>query len=156
MAEPLEKGAPLPAFSLPDQDSKLVDSASLLGEGPLVLFFYPRDESAGCTAEACAFRDQYEALTDAGATVVGISRDDGERHRRFIARHNLPFRLLTDRGGSVAKRFGVSSMLGMIPGRSTFIFDERGVLRHQFHSQLQATRHVQQARRIVEELAAAR
>jgi thioredoxin-dependent peroxiredoxin len=155
MGKPLDEGEKLPAFSLPDQDGKPVESASLLGQGPLVIFFYPKDESKGCTAEACAFRDQYETFTDAGATVIGISRDDADRHRRFIARHSLPFRLLTDAGGAVANLFGVPKTLGVVPGRSTYVFDAQGVLRHQFHSQIQATRHVQEARRIVEELAAA-
>jgi thioredoxin-dependent peroxiredoxin len=155
MRKQLGEGDTLPAFSLPDQDGQPLDSSTLLGKGPIVIFFYPKDETSGCTAEACAFRDQYETFTDAGATVIGISRDDAERHRRFIARYSLPFRLLTDGDGALARRFGVPKALGLISGRSTYVFDARGVLRHQFHGLIQATRHVQEARRVVEELAAA-
>lgn len=150
----MSAGDPMPAFSLRDQDGNPVRSDDLVGDGPVVIFFYPKDETAGCTAEACAFRDHYETFRDAGARVYGVSRDDDASHRQFRERHGLPFPLLTDQGGEVAKQFGVPRTLGLLPGRSTYIFDERGVLRHHFNSQFQAVKHVQEAKKVVEELAA--
>lgn len=155
MPPKLRAGDPMPAFALPDHDGRLVESGEILGRGPIVIFFYPRDDTRGCTAQACGFRDAYEDFAEAGAEVFGISRDGGSRHRDFRGRHDLPFRLLTDEGGEVAERFGVPKTLGLLPGRSTFIFDARGALRHAFHSQFQPTRHVDEARRVVEKLARA-
>jgi peroxiredoxin Q/BCP len=83
-------GDVMPDFALPDADGKLVSSGGLLGRGPVVVFFYPKDETLGCTVEACAFRDAFAELSDAGVTVVGISADNGESHRRFRGRPARP------------------------------------------------------------------
>ena len=117
----------------------------LLKKGPVVVFFYPKDETMGCTAEACAFRDSYDVFQDAGASVVGISSDSASSHRRFADKHGFPFLLLSDRGGSVRAEFGVPKTLGMLPGRSTYVIDRAGVVRHAFHSQLFATKHAAEA-----------
>src|SRR5690606_17132246 len=101
----------------------------------LVVYFYPKDETFGCTREACSFRDQYEDFVSAGAEVIGVSRDDQSAHARFRENHKLPFTLLTDPNGAVAKSWGVQGMMG-IPGRVTFVFDKDGVCRHRFESQI--------------------
>src|SRR5690606_39455723 len=103
------------------------------------------DDTPGCTREACAFRDDYEAFQEAGAEVLGISSDTSESHRRFAAKHRLPFRLLADPGGKVRAAFGVPRTAGLLPGRVTYVIDREGVIRHAFNSQLAATRHVDEA-----------
>jgi peroxiredoxin Q/BCP len=111
----------------------------------VVVFFYPKDETPGCTAEACSFRDSYDVFQEAGATVVGISGDSPSSHRKFADKHGFPFLLLSDEGGRVRAQFGVPKTLGLFAGRSTYVIDAEGVIRHAFHSQLQATKHVDEA-----------
>jgi peroxiredoxin Q/BCP len=149
---PLEVGDVMPDFALPDADGNLVSRGGLLGRGPVVVFFYPRDETIGCTVEACAFRDAFDELSDAGVTVVGISADNGESHRRFRARHALPYPLLTDRDGVVARRFGVRALWGLLPGRETFVVDDSGVIRAHLRSLSQPKRHVELALHVVQQL----
>ena len=115
------------------------------GKKAVVLYFYPKDDTPGCTAESCSFRDQYEAFKDAGAEVIGVSSDSAESHARFAEKHRLPFVLLADRGGAVRKQYGVPATLGLLPGRVTFVIDRDGVVRHVFNSQFQATKHVAEA-----------
>jgi peroxiredoxin Q/BCP len=118
---------------------------------PLVVYFYPKDETYGCTKEACRFRDQYEDFVGAGAEVIGISRDDAASHARFRDHHQLPFTLLSDPGGKVATTWGVRTTLG-IPGRVTFVFDKTGVVRHRFDSALRFGKHVDEALEVVKTL----
>lgn len=118
----------------------------------LVVYFYPKDESVGCTLEACSFRDQYEDFVAAGADVIGVSRDDSASHAGFKAHHRLPFTLLTDPGGQLAKAWGVKSGMG-IGGRVTFVFDKDGVCRHRFDSKLRFGKHVDEALEVVKRLA---
>src|SRR6266704_3857286 len=134
-----------PDFTLPDQTGKPVQLRDLLGRGTVVLYFYPKDETPGCTLEARAFRDSYDRFTTAGAEVVGISSDSVASHRRFAARHTLPFLLLSDRGGGVRELYGVDKTLGFLPGRVTYVIDKTGVVRHVYSSQLLATRHTREA-----------
>jgi peroxiredoxin Q/BCP len=138
-------GQRAPDFTLPSQSGERVRLADRIGRTAIVLYFYPRDETAGCTAEACAFRDSYEAFTDAGAEVIGVSSDPVDAHQRFAARLRLPFTLLSDTDGAVRERYGVAKWLGLFPGRVTFVIDRAGVVRHIFSSQLEATRHVREA-----------
>jgi len=133
-----------PDFTLPSPSGP-VRLANVLRSTTVVLYFYPKDETAGCTAEACAFRDSYEVFTQAGAEVIGVSDDTVESHRAFAAHHRLPFRLLSDPGGEVRKLYGVSGWLGLLRGRVTFVIDRQGIVRHVFDSQLQATRHIDEA-----------
>jgi peroxiredoxin Q/BCP len=137
-------------------------ATTLLGpEGPvalrdrigktLVVYFYPKDETYGCTKEACSFRDQYEDFVAAGAEVIGVSRDDADAHASFRQHHRLPFTLLSDPRGEVASAWGVKG-LGPIPGRVTFVFDKAGTLRHRFSSQLRFGRHVDEALAVVQRL----
>ncbi|MBZ0231900.1 MAG: peroxiredoxin [Deltaproteobacteria bacterium] len=151
----LQPGARVPddiTFLGPDGPVRLGD---LIGSKVLVLYFYPKDETTGCTAEACSFRDQYQDFQDAGADVVGVSRDSAEDHAKFKANHRLPFRLLTDKGGEAAKRMGVKKDFGLIPGRVTFVIDAQGVVRMRFDSQLKAKKHVGEALEMVRSLARA-
>lgn len=150
----LQVGDPAPDFSLPDQSGRSVHFADLLGKGAIVLFFYPKDYSAGCTAEACAFRDSYEAFTEAGATVIGISADSAESHQGFATRHRLPFILLSDEDGSVQKLYSVEKSFGLLRARTTFIIDREGIVRHVFSSQLNIQKHVNDALDIVQALLA--
>lgn len=120
----------------------------------LVIYFYPKDETAGCTAEACSFRDAYEDFVAAGAEVIGVSSDSAASHERFKTNHRLPFVLLTDDGGAAARAFGVKKTLGLLPGRVTFVVDRQGVVRHRFESQLRIGKHVDDALALVKRLAA--
>jgi peroxiredoxin Q/BCP len=110
-----------------------------------VLYFYPADNTAGCTAEACSFRDSYEDFTDAGAVVIGVSGDSLESHDKFATKHRLPFTLVSDRDGALRKAFGVKKSLGFIDGRVTYVIDPEGIVRKVFSSQVLATKHVGEA-----------
>ena len=155
MATPPRVGEPAPDFTLPRSDGTRFRLSEAVRRGVVVLYFYPKDETMGCVAEACAFRDQYEVFTEAGAEVVGVSADSAESHRRFAAHHRLPFVLLTDADGVVRKRYGVGKALGILDGRITFVIDTQGVVRHVFSSRLLPTRHVSEALAVVREVAAA-
>ena len=134
-----------PDFDLPDRAGTTVRLGDFRGKRPVVLYFYPKDDTPGCTTESCSFRDQYEDFQAAGAEVIGVSSDSPESHERFVTKHSLPFTLLSDRGGRVRKQYGVPATLGIIPGRVTYVIDRRGVVRHVFNSQMQATAHVTEA-----------
>jgi thioredoxin-dependent peroxiredoxin len=134
-----------PDFTLPDQTGKPIRLSNLLREHAVVLYFYPKDETQGCTAEACSFRDSYEVFKEAGAEVVGVSSDSVESHESFAAHHRLPFVLLSDEGGALRKLYGVPTTMGMFPGRVTYIIDRDGIVRHIFSSQIQFNRHVIEA-----------
>ena len=152
MSEMLEVGQVAPAFELRSQEDNLISLASLCAQGPVVVFFYPKDETPGCTAEACSFRDNYDAFREVGAAVVGISSDSIDSHRRFVAKHQFPFLLLSDSDQAVRKRYGVTKTLGLFPGRVTFVIDAKGIVRHVFSSQFNATKHIPEALRIVRDL----
>lgn len=139
------------SFHGPDGEVRLRD---LVGDQVLVLYFYPKDETAGCTAQACSFRDRYQDFTDAGAEVIGVSTDTARSHDSFSRHHRLPFRLLTDEGGAAAKAMGVKKTLGLIPGRVTFVIDREGVVRMRWDGQLGAVRHVDQALQMVKSMSA--
>jgi len=146
----LKNGDPMPDTTLLGADGP-VQLRDRVGK-PLVVYFYPKDETYGCTAEACAFRDQYEDFTAAGAEVIGVSNDDAASHAKFKDHHRLPFTLLTDQNGGVAKAWGVRGTLGFLKGRVTFVFDKAGILRHRFDSQLRFGKHVDEALEVVKHL----
>ena len=131
-------------IALNDQDGTERRSDQLDGKA-LVLFFYPKDDTPGCTMEACAFRDSYADLQGLGAEVWGVSGDDAASHRRFANRHRLPFPLLVDAGNRVRKAFGVPSVLGLLPGRVTYVIDGHGVVRHVFNNLLDGPAHRREA-----------
>jgi peroxiredoxin Q/BCP len=135
-----------PDFTLPDQRGEPLRLGQFVGEKNVVLYFYPKDATPGCTAEARAFRDAYDTFAAADTEVVGVSSDSIKSHKRFAARHQLPFRLLSDRDGAVRALYGVERTLGILPGRVTYVIDRRGVVKHVYSSQLAATRHVREAR----------
>jgi peroxiredoxin Q/BCP len=123
----------------------MVSLKDFIGTKPVVLFFYPKDDTPGCTKEACAFRDDYEEFGKLDAEVIGISSDSVESHRRFASKHDLPFTLLSDERGKVRKLYGVQNSFGLFPGRVTYVIDEEGMVRHIFSSQLGVERHVEEA-----------
>jgi peroxiredoxin Q/BCP len=141
----VQVGQEAPDFALPDANGRMVRLSEFRGRKPVVLYFYPKDDTPGCTKEACTFRDQYADFTDAGAEVIGVSSDDEASHRKFVEKFRLPFTLLADHGGKVRRAYGVPATLGLLPGRVTYVIDQRGVVRHVFNSQLQATQHVHEA-----------
>jgi len=146
-------GSTIPSFELPDQYGNLVNVAESIGKNNLVIYFYPKDDTPGCTAEACSFRDQFEVFRDSGAEVFGISSDSIEKHRNFAEKHHLPFKLLSDVNKKVRKLFGVpSDFLGLLPGRVTYIIDKSGVARYVFNSQFNAEKHVVEALEMIKNL----
>jgi peroxiredoxin Q/BCP len=145
-------GDKAPDFTLPSQMGDSVTLSEFFGKKNVVLFFYPKDESRGCTAEACTFRDSYRELTSLGAEVIGISGQSIESHKSFATHHGLPFILLSDEDNKLRKLYGVPSTMGIIPGRVTYIIDKKGIVRHIFSSQIQTQRHVEEAKRTLEEL----
>jgi thioredoxin-dependent peroxiredoxin len=148
----LQPGDAAPDFTLPDADGKLVSLADFRGRTEVVLFFYPKDNTPGCTREACSFRDCFESFRDAGALVIGISSDSGASHRQFAERFRLPFMLLSDHDGTVRARYGVAKTLGLLPGRVTFLIDRHGIVRFIFTSQFQPAQHVARALGALKEL----
>lgn len=139
-----QPGETAPEFTLPAADGKMVSLADFRGQNEVVLFFYPRDDTPGCTREACSFRDSFEAFRDAGAQVIGISSDSGSSHRQFAERFRLPFLLLSDQDGSVRARYGIAKTLGLLPGRVTFLIDRQGIVRFVYSSQFRPAHHVAQ------------
>jgi thioredoxin-dependent peroxiredoxin len=149
----VEIGSKLPSFILPDQEGNKVDITALVGKCNLVIYFYPKDETIGCTKEACTFRDQYEVFRDLGAEVIGISSDSVESHRQFAGHHHLPFILLSDRDKKVRNLFGVpDDLLGLLPGRVTYIVDKQGIIQYIYNSQLRTENHIKKALAILETL----
>ena len=145
-------GDKAPDFTLDSQTGENVTLSDFFGKKNLVLYFYPKDETPGCTREACTFRDSYELFTDLGAEVIGVSADTVESHKAFAEHHNLPFTLLSDLDNNVRKLYGATSTLGFIPGRVTFIIDKKGVVRHVFSSQLQPEKHIEEAKEVLKRI----
>lgn len=145
----LKVGDPMPATTLVGKAGAF-ELRDKIGK-PLVVYFYPKDQTYGCTVEACGFRDSYEDFTSAGAEVIGVSRDDATSHDAFIGKHRLPFTLLSDPGGTVAKAWGLRGTLGL-PPRVTFVFDKEGVVRHKFDSMIRFGKHVDDALEVVKRL----
>jgi thioredoxin-dependent peroxiredoxin len=141
----VDVGSKAPDFTLPSQSGEMVSLGDFLGEKPVVLFFYPKDDTPGCTKEACAFRDEYERFKELDAEVMGISSDSVESHERFADKHKLPFPLLSDRGEKVRRIYGVPNTFGLFPGRVTYVIDQQGIVRHVFSSQIGVERHVAEA-----------
>ena len=145
-------GDKAPDFTLPSQMGDNVSLSEYFGKKSVVLYFYPKDESPGCTKEACTFRDNYEELANLGAEVLGVSGQSVESHKSFASHYGLPFLLLSDVGNKVRELYGVQATMGIIPGRVTFIIDKAGVVRHVFVSQTQAQRHVEEAKNTLMEI----
>ena len=129
----LKIGDKMPDFEVVDQDGKAVSSKDLIGK-KTIIYFYPKDNTSGCTAEACSLRDNYQALMARGYNVVGVSKDSAASHRKFADKYDLPFTLLADTSTQMLQDFGAwgekkmygKTVMGTI--RKTFIFDEEGIL----------------------------
>ncbi|MGB3774009.1 MAG: peroxiredoxin [Leeuwenhoekiella sp.] len=148
----LKLGDTLPEFKLKTKDGEWFYSTSLVGEKPLIIYFYPKNFTPGCTKEACSFRDSYEEFKEYGAEVIAISSDGSASHSRFAEKYNLPFIFLADEKNKVRKLFGVKSeLLGLLPGRETFVFDANAQLKMRYNS-IRATGHIQKALNSIKQL----
>ena len=145
MARQLGPGDHAPDFTLPDQDGSPWRLHAALENGPVVLFFYPADNTPVCTKEACTFRDHHSDFMNLGAQVVGISGDGASSHVGFRDRHNLPYTLLSDAAGETRKLFGIKKTLGLIDGRVTFVIGTDQKVATSFSSALNAEKHVREA-----------
>ena len=149
----LKVGDKIPNFKAKDSNGNDFDSQTLVGLKPIVVYFYPKDNTPGCTAQACSFRDQYEDFKDLGAEVIGISGDSVASHQEFTNHYKLPFILLSDPDKKTRKLFGVATQLfGLVPGRVTYVADKNGVIQMIFDSML-AAKHIPKALKTIKELA---
>ncbi|MFV5702360.1 peroxiredoxin [Flavobacterium sp. XS2P12] len=148
----LKVGDTIPHFKAKDTNGNDFDSQNIVGHKPLVIYFYPKDNTPGCTTQACSFRDQYEDFKDLGAEVIGISSDSVTSHQKFAKHYKLPFILLSDSDKKIKKLFGVpSGLFGLLPGRVTYVTDKNGVIQLIFDS-MWATKHIAKALEAVNKL----
>ena len=154
MSTNLKAGTQAPDFTLKNDQGQDVTLSELLKTHRVVLYFYPKDNTPGCTIEACGFRDQYAALQALGAEVWGVSGDGAGSHRRFVSKFQLPYPLLVDEGNALRDAFGVAKTLFVIPGRVTYVIDGGGVVRLVFDEMLDANAHVRQAMATLQQLKA--
>lgn len=143
MGKVLEVGDKLPLFNAKDQNGNDFSIATVLGEKVLVIYFYPKDDTPGCTKQACFLRDQYEDFKTIGAEVIGISGDSVPAHRKFASKYDLPYILLSDSDKSLRKLFGVkANLLGILPGRVTYVVDKNGIIQMVFND-MNASNHLE-------------
>jgi thioredoxin-dependent peroxiredoxin len=152
MRDEIKVGDKAPDFELQRHSGGFFRLYDLLKEKSVVLYFYPKDNTRGCTKQACSFRDQYEVFQEQGAEVVGVSSDSISSHQKFEKSYKLPFVLLSDKGGSVRSIYGVPKKFGIIPGRVTYIIDKKGIVRYIFNSMTKPVEHVNQALDILKEM----
>jgi len=146
-------GSTVTTFSLKDQFGKNFDINSVKGKKNLVIYFYPKDDSPGCTKEACSFRDQFEVFSEYDAIIIGISAQSIKSHLEFANKYRLNYTLLSDEGNIVRKLFDVPTYLfGLLPGRVTYVINKAGKVVFIFNSQIQAEKHIEEAIRILKEL----
>ena len=149
----LQAGMEAPHFDLPDADMETFSLEAQRGKKNIVLYFYPKDDSPGCTKEACSFRDQFEVFNEADALIIGISSQSVKSHKEFAEKYGLKYTLLSDEGEKLRKLFGVpTNFLGLIPGRVTYIVNKEGKVVYIFNSQTQAVQHVEEALKILKEM----
>lgn len=140
----LKVGDVVPSFTAKDSNGSTFESANYIGKQPLVIYFYPKDDTPGCTVEACSFRDSYQDFKDLGAEVIGISSDSVESHIQFKSKFNLPFILLSDNDKKLRRLFGVENNFLIFPGRETYVVDSNGIIRMKFNS-VAAKSHISKA-----------
>jgi peroxiredoxin Q/BCP len=146
-------GSIVPSFTLKDQNGQLFDIDSVKGKKNLVIYFYPKDDSPGCTKEACSFRDQFEVFKQHDALIIGISSQSVDSHLEFANKHHLNYTLLSDEGNKVRSLFGVpTNLFGLLPGRVTYIVNKQGKIEFVFNSQINAQKHIDEALRILKEM----
>jgi len=149
----IDVGSKVPPFELKDQHGKLFKLDSVLGKKNLVIYFYPKDDTPGCTREACSFRDQFEVFAEEDAMIIGISGQSVESHLDFANKHRLNYTLLSDTRNKVRKLFGVpTSFFGLMPGRVTYVVNKEGKIVYLFNSQVLAEKHVDEALRILQKI----
>lgn len=143
-------GSSVPSFSLKDQNGEVFEYDSVKGKSNLVIYFYPKDDSPGCTKEACSFRDQFEVFKKADAQIIGISGQSVKSHFEFAKKHRLNYTLLSDEGNKVRKLFGVpTNFFGLLPGRVTYVVNKQGKVIFIFNSQINAEKHIDEALQIL-------
>jgi peroxiredoxin Q/BCP len=150
----IKVGDTAPNFNLPAQNGENVSLGDFRGQKSVVLYFYPKDDTPGCTIESCAFRDQYEVFQAAGAEVIGVSGDSSNSHKNFANKHNLPFTLLSDQGDQLRKQYGATTAFGLIPGRVTYLIDKNGIVQYVFDSMFNFKGHVEEALKTLQQLPA--
>ena len=133
-----------PEFNLYDDKRKFITEENLNGKWS-VIFFYPKDESPGCTLQSCSFRDKYEEFKELGVQIFGVSSDSVSSHKKFKKRHNLQYSLLSDKGGILAESLRLKKNLGFLPARVTLIVNPEGIIIYAHTSQLGVTGHVRKA-----------
>lgn len=151
---PVKVGDTAPDFTLSSQSGTPVSLRDFRGKKAVVLYFYPKDDTPGCTKESCGFRDSYEVFKTAGAEVIGVSADSPDSHQRFTVKYQLPFILLSDNGSQVRKLYGVPSTFGLLPGRVTYVIDSQGVVQHIFNSQLNFQGHIEESLKTLQQIKA--
>lgn len=145
----LKKGDKVPHFTSKDANGDIFDSQNYIGKQSVVIYFYPKDNTPGCTTQACSFRDKYEDFKAIGAEVIGISSDSVESHIKFKSKFNLPFILLSDNDKKIRTLFGVAKdYLGLIDGRTTYVIDKEGIIQLVFDS-TSAQIHIKKALEIL-------
>ena len=150
--KPLAIGEAIPAFSLQDQDGKEFNSKDYKGK-PLVIFFYPKDHTPGCTAQACSFRDHESEFAAAGAQVIGVNSGSVKEHKGFAEKYNLNFPVLSDPGHKVRKSFGAPGLLfNMVADRITFVTDAEHKVAFIFKSMSKATDHIDESLNFLKKL----
>jgi len=146
-------GDKCPDFSLLDQNGELVTIKEIIGDKNIVIYFYPKDNTWGCTKQACSFRDSFQDFVDLGCEVIGISTDSIDSHKMFSKKYNLNFKILSDVDDEVREKFGVpKSLFGIIKGRVTYIIDKKGNVAWIFNSQLNAEGHISKSIEVLKEL----
>lgn len=147
----LKEGDIVPNFKAKTQSGAFFELSNYLGK-PLVIYFYPKDNTPGCTTQACSFRDQYQDFQELGAEVIGISGDSEESHDKFAQKHKLPFLLLSDGNNKIRTLFGVPThLLGLLPGRVTYVVDKKGKIISIFNS-MKATNHISKALEAIQKM----
>ncbi len=149
--KPVGVGDTAPDFTLASQTGEKVKLSDFRNKQAVVVYFYPKDNTPGCTAESCAFRDSYEVFKTMGAEVIGISSDSVRSHDAFAKKHNLPFLLLSDKDGAVRNLYGVPSAMFILPGRVTYVIDSQGIVRNVFNSMMDFEAHVKEALKTLQE-----
>ncbi|MBC5841390.1 peroxiredoxin [Flavobacterium sp. F-380] len=145
----LKVGDKIPNFTAIKVDGTVFESTSIVGEKVVVIYFYPKDNTSQCTAQACDFRDKYQDFKDLGAEVIGISSDGIASHEKFKQQYKLPFILLSDQDKKIQKMFGVpKALFGILPGRVTYVADKNGIIIMIFNN-IMAANHIPKALRAV-------